>query len=322
MHLSKTGDVADRRARRRAWPAAALVRAAAPVRRRRGGDCDDRGNRQRPRAGRQAAPRAAPSIWPCASCRERQREAMFEVYSFCKAVDDIADGDAPRPGGWRSSPNGASASPRSMPAGAGAASRRWRAPSRRFGLRREDFLTVIDGMEMDAVEDIRAPSFEQLDLYCDRVASAVGRLSVRVFGLEGQATACALALSSRARLAAHQYPARHRRGRRASAGSICRARRCGPPASTAAIRNSWSSIRASASPAKSWSTRAREHFREADAIMARCPRRLVRAPRDDGSGLSADAGRDDRCAAGRWPRTRVHVSRSHLMKIALRHAIL
>ncbi len=30
--------------------------------------------------------------------------------------------------------------------------------------------------------DIRAPSLAELDLYCDRVASAVGRLSVRAFG--------------------------------------------------------------------------------------------------------------------------------------------
>ncbi len=57
---------------------------------------------------------------------------------------------------------------------------------RDFGLRREDFLAVIDGMEMDVVDDIRAPDFATLDLYCDRVASAVGRLSVRVFGMEEQ----------------------------------------------------------------------------------------------------------------------------------------
>ena len=34
------------------------------------------------------------------------------------------------------------------------------------------------------VADIRAPDLATLDLYCDRVASAVGRLSVRVFGME------------------------------------------------------------------------------------------------------------------------------------------
>ena len=34
--------------------------------------------------------------------------------------------------------------------------------------------------------DIRAPDQATLDLYCDRVACAVGRLSVRVFGIHGQ----------------------------------------------------------------------------------------------------------------------------------------
>ena len=37
---------------------------------------------------------------------------------------------------------------------------------------------------MDVVSDIRAPDTATLDLYCDRVACAVGRLSVRVFGLD------------------------------------------------------------------------------------------------------------------------------------------
>jgi phytoene/squalene synthetase len=41
---------------------------------------------------------------------------------------------------------------------------------------------VIDGMQMDAETAIVAPDLATLDLYCDRVASAVGRLSVRVFG--------------------------------------------------------------------------------------------------------------------------------------------
>jgi len=38
-------------------------------------------------------------------------------------------------------------------------------------------------MEMDVPQNIRAPDLATLDLYCDRVASAVGRLSVRVFGM-------------------------------------------------------------------------------------------------------------------------------------------
>jgi phytoene/squalene synthetase len=37
---------------------------------------------------------------------------------------------------------------------------------------------------MDVDADLRWPDFATLDLYCDRVASAVGRLSVNVFGME------------------------------------------------------------------------------------------------------------------------------------------
>ena len=40
--------------------------------------------------------------------------------------------------------------------------------------------------------DIRAPDLATLDLYCDRVAGAVGRLSVRIFGME-EGPGCELA---------------------------------------------------------------------------------------------------------------------------------
>jgi phytoene synthase len=53
-----------------------------------------------------------------------------------------------------------------------------------YGLRCDDFLAIIDGMEMDARTDIRAPGLSELDRYCERVAVAVGRLSVRIFGEE------------------------------------------------------------------------------------------------------------------------------------------
>ena len=52
----------------------------------------------------------------------------------------------------------------------------------RFHLREDDFAAVIDGMRMDAETVIVAPDLATLDLYCDRVAAAVGRLSVRAFG--------------------------------------------------------------------------------------------------------------------------------------------
>jgi phytoene synthase len=55
---------------------------------------------------------------------------------------------------------------------------------RDFDLQQEDFLAVIEGMRTDVDGDVRWPSFADFDLYCDRVASAVGRLSVNVFGME------------------------------------------------------------------------------------------------------------------------------------------
>jgi phytoene synthase len=54
-----------------------------------------------------------------------------------------------------------------------------------FDLARADFEEIVAGMEMDAAGPMIAPSVATLDLYCDRVASAVGRLCVRVFGESG-----------------------------------------------------------------------------------------------------------------------------------------
>src|ERR1700759_5091201 len=112
-----------------------------------------------------------------------QREAMFQIYSFCRQVDDIADSDGPRPERlaalqqWR---DDIDALYQGRPP---ARLREYVASVRGFDLKREDFLAIVDGMEMDVPQDIRAPDLATLDLYCDRVASAVGRLSVRVFGL-------------------------------------------------------------------------------------------------------------------------------------------
>src|SRR5450631_1203707 len=112
-----------------------------------------------------------------------QRKAMFQIYSFCRQVDDIADSTGPRPERlaalqqWR---DDIDALYQGHPP---ARLQDYAASVRTFDLQREDFLAIVDGMEMDVPQDIRAPDLAMLDLYCDRVASAVGRLSVRVFGL-------------------------------------------------------------------------------------------------------------------------------------------
>jgi squalene synthase HpnD len=112
-----------------------------------------------------------------------RRDAMFAIYAFCREVDDIADSDAPaaekRAGlaRWRDEIDAIYAGRPQHLIGQALV-----APVVNYRLRRGDFLAVIDGMEMDAVTDIRAPSLAELDLYCARVASAVGHLSVRAFG--------------------------------------------------------------------------------------------------------------------------------------------
>jgi phytoene synthase len=51
----------------------------------------------------------------------------------------------------------------------------------------EHFLEIIDGMEMDLTQH-RYADFKQLQLYCYRVASVVGLLSVQIFGYTNRNT--------------------------------------------------------------------------------------------------------------------------------------
>lgn len=112
-----------------------------------------------------------------------RREAMYALYAFCREVDDIADDGATfeeRERGlqqWRERiANLFRGNPSDNITTA-------LAPAiQRFDLVEKDFQDIIDGMAMDAGMPICAPDVETLDLYCDRVASAVGRVSVRIFG--------------------------------------------------------------------------------------------------------------------------------------------
>jgi phytoene synthase len=113
------------------------------------------------------------------------REAMYAIYAFCRAVDDIADEQGIDPAVRRAGLDAWRSDLEALYAGDAPGRAAFLAePARRFGLRLEDFLTVIDGMQMDVDRDIRAPDFATLDLYCDRVASAVGRLSIKAFEMD------------------------------------------------------------------------------------------------------------------------------------------
>jgi presqualene diphosphate synthase len=112
-----------------------------------------------------------------------RRHAMYAIYAFCRIVDDIADENGSlqekRLGlaAWRDNIAGLYHGRTEGPV-----TRVLALAVEKFRLRQEDFLAVIDGMQTDAETVVVAPTMEELDLYCDRVASAVGRLSVRAFG--------------------------------------------------------------------------------------------------------------------------------------------
>jgi phytoene synthase len=248
-----------------------------------------------------------------------QREAMFEIYSFCRQVDDIADSTGPRAARqaeldcWRADID-ALYTGRTVPRLQGLA-----APVRNFELRAADFHAIIDGMEMDVIADICAPDEATLDLYCDRVASAVGRLSVRVFGME-QADGAALA---------------HHLGRALQLTNILR-----DLDEDAAFRRLYlprevlheAGIHAAdpatvlAHPALGKAcieiaTRARGHFTAAEGIMARNPRRTVRAAR-----IMSEAYRmilDSLLARGfSAPRRPIHLPRARLLWVIMRNAFI
>jgi phytoene synthase len=114
-----------------------------------------------------------------------ERDAMFAIYAFCRRVDDIADDGIGTRAERHEKLEDWRRDLRALYEGTVAGQVRFLAPAvTHYGLRLQDFLTVLDGMDMDVAEDIVAPDLVTLDLYCDRVASAVGRLSIKVFGME------------------------------------------------------------------------------------------------------------------------------------------
>jgi presqualene diphosphate synthase len=248
-----------------------------------------------------------------------QREAMFQIYSFCRKVDDIADSDGPREErlaalqAWR---DDIDALYRGDPPPRLAD---YAASVKKFDLQREDFLAIVDGMEMDVPQDIRAPDMATLDLYCDRVASAVGRLSVNVFGMpreEGvllahhlgralQLTNILRDIDEDAALGRLYLP----RENLFHAGITSN-----DPAKVVADR-------ALPKACLPLAERAKMHFAQADEVMKRNSRRAVRAPRIMGRYYRAilELLLERGFAA---PRTPVRVSKITKLGIVFRYAFI
>jgi presqualene diphosphate synthase len=250
---------------------------------------------------------------------QAQRDAMFEIYSFCRAVDDVADSAGPRDqrvrdlAGWR---NDIAAIYAGSPP---PALRDLAQAVQRFGLKREDFLAVIDGMEMDVLADIRAPDYPTLELYCDRVACAVGRLSVKVFGLPDGA---GIALADQLGRALQLTNILRDLDEDAALGRLY--------LPSDALRDAGITttepLAAVADPRVEWAchflvARARAHFSKAEQIMAHCPRRDVRTPRLMRAAYQAILERLVARGFGA-PRPPIRIGKPLLVWLLLRYAII
>lgn len=134
--------------------------------------------------------------WSMKVLPPEQREAMYAVYAFCREVDDVVDEPGDRDAkeralaAWRAEIDAIYDGAPTRPTGRALA-----AATQKYALPKAAFLDVIDGMAMDLSGAMRAPSEADLHKYCDRVAGAVGRLSLPIFGGAGEkAEALATAL--------------------------------------------------------------------------------------------------------------------------------
>jgi presqualene diphosphate synthase len=247
-----------------------------------------------------------------------QREAMFEIYSFCRAVDDIADDPGLRDArrrqlaDWRSAIDAVYAgTPPPQLLGLAAA-------ARQFDLKREDFIAIIDGMEMDVIADIRAPDRPTLALYCDRVACAVGRLSVRVFGMppeQGVALAHHLGRALQLTNILRDLDEDAAMGRLYLPREMLR--------DAGIISTDPATVLANPMLAEACAAvidEAQAEFGKADAIMAQTPRRLVRAPRIMGEAYRMIL---ERLIARGFapPRNKVRLPRTRFLLIVLRNLV-
>ncbi len=125
--------------------------------------------------------------WAMCLLPTEQRHAIFAVYAFCREVDDITDGIGRvvdkriQLQNWREEVSNIFNEVPTHPL-----ARKLVGPARRFKLSKDDFLLVIEGMEMDACDAVRIVDMDALYGYCDRVACAVGRLASRIFGLSSE----------------------------------------------------------------------------------------------------------------------------------------
>ena len=247
-----------------------------------------------------------------------RRHAMYAIYAFCRIVDDIADEPGPMPEKhaalttWRDRVAALMHGEADQPV-----TRVLARAVAAFRLRHADFVAVIDGMEMDA-EAIVAPDLATLDLYCDRVAAAVGRLSVRAFGDESAAAdevAHALGRALQLTNILRDIAEDSARGRLYLPREYLAAEEV-PLDAAAALRHP-NLPRVCARLAND----ARQNFARAAAAMARCDRRAMRPARLMAATYAAVLARLERRGWARFAEP-ARLSKAAKLWIAVRHGLL
>ena len=138
-----------------------------------------------------------------------KRDAMSALYAFCREVDDVADDESvpvekrrAQLADWRADVRRACENERPQ----FAVNRELQPVIARYRLSFALFDELIKGCEMD-LDIKRYENFERLELYCYRVASVVGLLSIEIFGYQNPACRD-YAISPRQGAAIHQHSAR------------------------------------------------------------------------------------------------------------------
>jgi phytoene synthase len=248
-----------------------------------------------------------------------ERQAMFAIYAFCRMVDDIADDGIGTRSERRNELNDWRADLDALYAQANAPRSNFLAETiHRYGLRKEDFLAVIDGMEMDVDADIKGPDLATLDLYCERVASAVGRLSIKVFGMDeepGFALAHHLGRALQLTNILRDIDEDAAIGRLYLPGEYLGDAGLSSTDPKAAIASSGID-----GVCRKVARLAHEHYEGADRVLASKPRGRVRTPRLMGAVYREILRRTEQAG---WapPRTRVSLPKSQLLLIVLKHGL-
>jgi presqualene diphosphate synthase len=258
--------------------------------------------------------------WAMRLLPEARRTAMYAIYAYCREIDDIADDDRPAAdklaalAQWREEIEALYAGrPRRL------VTRALRQPVRHYDLRREDFLALIDGMEMDAREAIRAPSLAMLDLYCGRVAGAVGHLSVHIFGDSSEAAhrvADSLGRALQLTNVLRDLDEDARRGRLYLPREILDVHGIGGVDPAAVLR-----LPALPSACRALAAIAEDHFRASRRAMGQCRRRAMRPAAVMAAVYRATLAELVR-RGWREPRTRVSLSKPRKLWLALRHGLI